>query len=664
MRIMLTKHLVHSAGFCKSIFFGRIIVHSNAFSNQKNEKNYQCNDKEGGVKPFLAMLLATSLGMPGQGQAQTANRVVPTGSPSAAPAATDRLWFCGQAPGTGFSPVRNQTLALCPNVVNVAANTVASQPYIFEIRSTCRGNVYNVGRPPYIYTIAYRTALGREYKEQWKDETYYVGDSRVQFFLFDRVPNYNGPGSISGLNNAASTGSGVALFSRYLDPNGVFQQTAAPGELITSVRLEGSGYNCGTFGGDDSGVFDINYYTLPPAAIAVAPAAGTLCRSQLYTLTTAGALGASGYTWTATNGAQVINGTGFNNQVTLNLTNVPPTAADVTVSVQATNAPGTCGGPTSSATTLVLPMSAASPQPESMKLNGGTCPSATIDKTVSVSFVNQDVKYRWKLLGAVPSGTFLTSLSGAQGQITGVVEVNSILLRTPTACTVTVSAEAIYDGCSGISTPLVQTFQISAPVPQLPRAIGPATWCIDLSNRIRMAGTTGVTYSLPNFPGFNPVSNILPAGASVTSVTQPSVGSQFFDVQLGANAAGNYPVSFNLYVVANSPCTGVATQYFTVPVNSSVQQQCIMIAPGGNRLAPPVSLYPNPTTGQVQLAPQGATRYAWAKVMDTQGQTVLQQADDSAAGLTQLDLKALPIGLYQVQLFDGKQLPSKRLVKE
>ena len=618
---------------------------------------------------MFAVLLGVSLSLPGQTQAQALKTAGTTPGPAASPAATDRLWFCGQAPGTGFQPVRNQTLALCPNVMLLDPRTnlyeqVSGQPYIFEIRSTCQGNVYNGGRPPYIYTLKYRTSQGREYDEQWKDETYYVGDSRVRFFLFDRVPNYNGPGSISGLNEAASTSSGVRLFSRYFDPNGVFQQSAAPGELITSVRIEGSGYNCGTSGGDDSGVFEINYFTLPPAAIAVAPAASTLCRSQAYTLTTAGALGAAGYTWTATNGATITNGSGSNSQVTLNLSNVAPTTTDVTVSVRATNAPGTCGGITSAATTLTLPLSAASAPPQSIKLTGGTCPS-TVAKQLNANFVGSPVLYRWKLLNnPVPTGTYLIDRYNRQTQTTLTSELSSIAIVTQTAGTVTVSAEALYDGCSGISTPSVQTFQISQAVPQLPRAIGPAGWCINLSNRIRLAGTTGATYSLPNFPGFIPVQNVLPAGASVTSVTQPSPGSAYFDIQLGPDASGNYPTSFNLLVIAGGACPGTAPQSFSVPVNSAVQQSCVVVAPGQNRLVAPIELYPNPTTGLVQLMPKGNSRYAWVKVTDTQGRVVLQESSQTAAGITRFDLKALPTGLYDVQLFDGKQLTSQRLVKE
>ena len=354
--------------------------------------------KWGGVNPCLTVLLTASLPLTGQAQLPALQAVTHTTGAALAPAANDRLFFCGQAPDTGAPGYSASTLSLCPNPVNMSANTVAGQPYIFDLKSRCRGNVYNFSRPAYRYTLKYKTVGGTFYTEEWQDTEQWPasGTSRVRFFLFDRVPPHISPTGVSVLNSALSTGSGNAKFGYWLTS---YSQTAMPGEIIESLRIEGRGYNCGVFGGDDSGDIDISYYTLAPQPIAVSPQATVYCRNTAYTLNTPGALGASGYQWTVTNGAQIINGGSFNNQVTLNLSNVPPTATDVTVSVRATNAPGTCGGPTSTATTLVLPMSAASPQPTGMKLTGGSCPSPSIDKTVSVTYTgNLNVKYRWKLI--------------------------------------------------------------------------------------------------------------------------------------------------------------------------------------------------------------------------------------------------------------------------
>ncbi len=627
--------------------------------------------KWGGVKPLFSMLLAASLVMPEQGNAQAVQRANAVTNPTgaAAPAADGRLYFNGQAPGIGFSSYYAGNLSLCPNPVDVSANTVAGQPYIFEFKSSCAGNGLTMSRPPYRYTLKYTTVAGNQYIEEWAQGFLpfsRASSSLVRFYLYDRVPSYQNSANQSNLNSATSTGSGNANFGAY---GNTFAHTAAPGEVIESLRIEGSGYTCGSFWPtDDRGNVDIAYYTLAPKPITVSPAAPALCRDQVYALTTAGATGATGYTWTASNGARIINGTGFNNQVTLNLSNVPPTATSVTVSVQATNPPSICGGPTSAATTLVLPMSAAAAQPRNMALSGGNCPS-TVEKNVRVDVQSNgsiNAKYRWKLVGTVPSGTVLIDNTNTALSVTDDRQGNNILLRTPTAGAVTVSAEAIFDGCSGLSEPLVQTFQISNPTPAQPTGNnGPKFWCSDAANRIRIGGDPNLFYTPLNFFGTF-AQNILPVGARVTAVTQPVPGGLDFLVTLAPNASGFYPNRFDLQVTVESPCPGgsAGRMNYLVPMTTRNVGSCQILVPVGNRLVPPVDLYPNPTTGEVRIVAHNGERYEWAKVTDAQGRTLLQTTGNAGGSVTRLDLKALPAGLYEVQLFDGKQLTSQRLVKE
>lgn len=47
-----------------------------------------------------------------------------------------------------------------------------------------------------------------------------------------------------------------------------------------------------------------------------------------------------------------------------------------------------------------------------------------------------------------------------------------------------------------------------------------------------------------------------------------------------------------------------------------------------------------------------------------QGRTVVEQRAVVGTGITHFDISQLPAGLYEVQLFDGKQLTRQRLVKE
>lgn len=75
-------------------------------------------------------------------------------------------------------------------------------------------------------------------------------------------------------------------------------------------------------------------------------------------------------------------------------------------------------------------------------------------------------------------------------------------------------------------------------------------------------------------------------------------------------------------------------------------------------------LYPNPTTGRVSVQPDVPVRYQWVKVLNLQGRVVLDQRATDAAGITTFDVQALPMGLYEVQLFDGQKLTTQRLQRE
>ena len=76
-----------------------------------------------------------------------------------------------------------------------------------------------------------------------------------------------------------------------------------------------------------------------------------------------------------------------------------------------------------------------------------------------------------------------------------------------------------------------------------------------------------------------------------------------------------------------------------------------------------VRLYPNPTTGEVSVQPEVPTRYQWVRVLNLMGTEMLRQPADSEAGITRFDVRELPAGLYEVQLFDGKKLTTQRLQK-
>ncbi|MDQ2794208.1 MAG: T9SS type A sorting domain-containing protein [Bacteroidota bacterium] len=82
--------------------------------------------------------------------------------------------------------------------------------------------------------------------------------------------------------------------------------------------------------------------------------------------------------------------------------------------------------------------------------------------------------------------------------------------------------------------------------------------------------------------------------------------------------------------------------------------------------APRPALYPNPSSGDVAIATaEGKTvSYEWVKVRDVQGRTVLEIVRPAGRELTTFNIKALPPGIYEVQLYDGKSVMTSRISRE
>lgn len=64
------------------------------------------------------------------------------------------------------------------------------------------------------------------------------------------------------------------------------------------------------------------------------------------------------------------------------------------------------------------------------------------------------------------------------------------------------------------------------------------------------------------------------------------------------------------------------------------------------------------------VQPDTPTRYQWVKVLNLQGRVLLDQKASSTTGITSFDVRDLPAGLYEVQLFDGNKLTTQCLQKE
>ena len=239
-------------------------------------------------------------------------------------------------------------------------------------------------------------------------------------------------------------------------------------------------------------------------------------------------------------------------------------------------------------------------------------------------------------------------------------------MRAPSAGSVTIEAKA-FTLCKGYSAPLTQTFQIAAPPAVCPTGINfPAQWCTDNPNLITLAGAqSGLTYTLTAY-------SVVPSRAGVTFA--PTATPGVIAATLYPDSRGVYPRSFGVLVTVTSPCPGsspgvvtcVSAPLFPNSVTTNAYPcGTVEPGPGGGKAAPAPTLYPNPTTGKVDIRPGSPdSRYEAVKVLDIRGSVVASFAATQAEGVTRFDITELPPGLYQVQLFSGGRLESQRLVKE
>lgn len=592
---------------------------------------------------FASIALAVGLllcASPVQAQSQRSAPVQT--APAAAPQIhKGRIIFHGQAPGnTNYGHI--DPLDACPNIVTVSgsignpAGNVVSQPYRFEFDTECLGNYYNLGRPPFVWTIKYLTESGRIYEEQLGD---YTKDdySKMMFYLYDRVPT-NGT-TPSNQTATANSGNG----NTFVTIDSGTSNTAQPGELIYGVRLECTGYSCKVT--DDEDGIDIRYYGRRPDAITLT---GSLpaCRNLSYPLSISPVVGATSYTWSATGGATV-SGSGTN--VTLNLGNVTPGLTSVTVRVAAVDN-AHCGGSTSATRDLVVNLALGSAALQNIDLSNGLCPTTGSDtKTASIQG-SAGVTYRWTISG--PAGTAITGTTEG-------VSLTSVPVVTPTAGPVTISVSAKSSDCTGYSPVFSKTFQIGPLVPVCKQFIDQVYYpCSKFDTNLIFEGTpTGLNYY------FNAVRNVTPATTTIT-IQQTTAGRPVF----GVNRSGSFSngaVAFDLDYIIQSPCPATASGglvFCTIHVELPSTPSCR--SSEDTPLPAAVQLYPNPTTGAVEIQADKSVQYQWVRVYDAQGVLRDEQRSDRPEGIRSLHLESLLPGIYQVQLYDGQQLVSKRLQKK
>ncbi len=562
---------------------------------------------------------------------------------------TGHIEYFGLASNPTSSGVHNDQF-LCP--APPAGQFGAAPRYLFRYQTPdCNY---------FIWTLKYHTANGGVYVEQWRDS--YNRTAGI-FTLYTQVPtlpydnaNYPQINPITGLPT-----SNYTPYNYTPAPGPVQPQNALAGQAVLSIDVQCTGYR--SFACDISDEMH-TYYTGVLGDIGAIAANGTApyCRDQPVTLSVNGAAGATAnttYSWTLVAGSFTgitPNGT----SATLNLRSVPPTAGVVTIQVQATD--NSCAGPPSvtNIQTITLPLVQAAPQPQGLLPLPDVCPSLAL-KPLRVIGGPQGTNYEWRVTGTsgaqlIQPGTTntLTSLISSGGEVQ--------FLVAPRDGNATVTVTALGTTCTGNSVPLVQVFNIGAVVPVAPTfsyyrsgcASKPNLVYIDLLNTL-----PGLTYRI------NRPYNV--TGGGTATIPTPTFGTS---VVMTYGGAKNY---FDIDVDVVSQCP-FAIQTFTFARNFVQKfvdngQACRPASDGGgvtsagNEAA--VSLYPNPTDGTITIrADDETTHYQWAKVVDSQGRVVQEKQADNLAGISELNLSALPTGLYQVQLFDGTRLTTQRVVRQ
>jgi hypothetical protein len=514
-------------------------------------------------------------------------------------------------------------------------------------------------RPPFIWSLYYTTENGHYYNQQWQDATDW-DYSKIRLYLYDRVSSTS-PGHPFIAGTPYSGGNPrISGWGNVSHPS--IQTNALPGELITGVVIECTGYNCGLFGENDSDHITVRYKGCRPQNFSISGAPTQLCRNQSYTLNWNASLGASSYVVQSSVGTITYTG---GTTAQLYLPDTTPgsiTSATITVGAQAG-----CGAilPTSSISTIVIPVAPGPEPPQNMQLSNGRCPTtSSTDKTVSVTGP-LNAQHRWTIINNGAGAYFPINGSTTYTSPLNPTGNASVAVKTPNIGSLTISAEVLTN-CGGYSAPISQTYQITTPTPVCPTGITfPATWCTDNPNQIILQGArSDLTYTLNTY-------SIVPNDASVTFTPTNTPGT-INATLLPSPRSGTYPRSFGVLVTVTSPCpasgSGVVTCTSAPLFPNSVSTNASACGtPGGGmkaQLAVPATLYPNPASGQIEIVPSGAIRYDAVKVLDIQGRIVVEKQATQQSELKAFDVKALPAGLYQVQLFNGGRMEAQRLVKE
>lgn len=160
----------------------------------------------------------------------------------------------------------------------------------------------------------------------------------------------------------------------------------------------------------------------------------------------------------------------------------------------------------------------------------------------------------------------------------------------------------------------------------------------------------GYQYSVAQIPGATSYNWTVPTGATITSGT----GTQNITVSFASSA-----VNGNITVAGNSGCGDGPSSSKGI-----VTKSCTGI---GEKVSEGfVSLYPNPTNGNLNITFQSAEKKAEIIVMNASGKIVMKQTAENLqpGSIRHIDLSTLPQGVYLVKVVGDNRFQTEKITRE
>lgn len=166
-----------------------------------------------------------------------------------------------------------------------------------------------------------------------------------------------------------------------------------------------------------------------------------------------------------------------------------------------------------------------------------------------------------------------------------------------------------------------------------------------------------ITVSLTTLPANYDLALLNSSGTQIG--ISKNKGSKNESISLSV-AAGNYYAKVFPVGTANS-----ATSCYTLKVQTGTASKSSTMTTAESEVVNPtfaVKLYPNPANDQLNIWMEGASSKAEIRLYNIAGKLVMQQQSNNI--LTQLNISALPAGIYLVNVNNGGEVKAVKFIKQ